>query len=296
MVIRNGRVIWQGNGVDIPTGIASITKAFASTALGLLIDDGVLTLDTPAADYNPALAEQYADVTFRHLTTQTSNVQGNMLRPGPPYFESSGSRFYYNTLGGNDALSYGLQVASGQTLEEFLTDRIGEPIGMDTARFDFQTTLRRGDGGVVAINAAHTGLQTTANNVARFGLLFLNGGEWDGERILSEDWVEQATSVQVGSEVPVHAGSDFTGFYGMGGWFRFVTDSFNSYGYGNSRLFVDPAAGFVVASLRNEGGATTHAASNAMIAALYDAQLPMVPEPSTLLLASLVGLFFCLRR
>ena len=129
---------------------------------------------------------------------------------------------------------------------------------------------------LITINTAHTGLQTTANNVARFGLLFMNGGEWDGQRILSEEWVQQATSVQVGGEVPVHAGSDFTGFYGMGGWFRFAPDSFNSYGSGNSRLYVDPAAGFVVASLRNEGGATTHAASNAMIAALYNAEMPMV--------------------
>ena len=52
----------------------------------------------------------------------------------------------------------------------------------------------------------------------------------------------------------------------------------------------------VVASLRNEGGSTTHAASNAMIAALYDAQI--VPEPTSvvLLMASLIGLAIFRRR
>ena len=143
MVVRNGRVIWQGSAVDSPAGIASITKAFASTALGLLIDDGVLTVDTHVADYNPALVEQYADVTFGHLTTQTSNIEGNILDPGPPHFEPSGSRFYYNTTGGNNALSHGLQVAVGQSLEEFLNERIAEPVGMDTARFSFSNASLR---------------------------------------------------------------------------------------------------------------------------------------------------------
>ena len=86
--------------------------------------------------------------------------------------------------------------------------------------------------------------------------------------------------MQVESEVPAHEEPDFTGFYGMGGWFRSseafwrTEDSFDSYGFGNSRLFVDPAAGLVVASLRNQGGESTHAASVEMLTSLYDALLP----------------------
>src|SRR6056297_3349837 len=45
MVVRNGRVIWQGENAHVPHEVFSITKAFASTGLGLLVDDGVLSLD-----------------------------------------------------------------------------------------------------------------------------------------------------------------------------------------------------------------------------------------------------------
>ena len=148
MVVRHGRVIWQGARSNDPTDIASITKAFASTALGLLIDDGVLSLDTRVEDYNPALSAAYSDVTFRHLTTYTSNINGNPLNPGTPYFEPSGSRFFYNTTGSNLGISHGIQVASGQSLGDFLTDRIAEPTGMDLANFDFsQTSLTTADQG-----------------------------------------------------------------------------------------------------------------------------------------------------
>ena len=72
MIIRNGRLIWKGSNVDNVHMTHSITKCFATTALGLLVDDGRVTLDTLAREYVPEMAQYYPDVSLRHLATHTS--------------------------------------------------------------------------------------------------------------------------------------------------------------------------------------------------------------------------------
>ncbi|HID24337.1 MAG TPA: class C beta-lactamase-related serine hydrolase, partial [Planctomycetaceae bacterium] len=72
VIVRNGRMIWRGPEADLRQGIWSITKAFTSTAQGLLIQDGKCSLDTKAARFNPRdLAEHYSAVTLRHFATMT---------------------------------------------------------------------------------------------------------------------------------------------------------------------------------------------------------------------------------
>ncbi len=72
VVVRYGRLIWKGPEADRRQRVWSVTKAFTSTAHGLLMEDGKCTLDTLARDYNPKdLAEHYPTVTLRHLATMT---------------------------------------------------------------------------------------------------------------------------------------------------------------------------------------------------------------------------------
>jgi CubicO group peptidase (beta-lactamase class C family) len=59
VIVRNGRMIWRGPEADKPQGVWSVTKAFTSTAHGLLIEDGKCSLDTLAKDFDPELAEFY---------------------------------------------------------------------------------------------------------------------------------------------------------------------------------------------------------------------------------------------
>ena len=77
VIVRRGRMIWSGSEADRRQPVASITKAFTSTAHGLLIADGKCTLDTLAREFNPEhLAERYPLVTLRHLATMTSGYDG----------------------------------------------------------------------------------------------------------------------------------------------------------------------------------------------------------------------------
>ena len=109
VVIRHGRLIWKGNGIDKKHGVWSATKSFTSTVLGLLIADGKCTLDTRAAEVLPDLEPVYAGVTMRHFTTMTSGYRAvgdkttGSYKHGPsstpfdpnpqPLFSPSGSQF-----------------------------------------------------------------------------------------------------------------------------------------------------------------------------------------------------------
>ena len=249
MVIRNGRVLWQGDDVDIAHPVYSITKSFASTAMGLLVDDELVSLTDKAADFNPALTDLYPDVTVEHLLTQTSGIEGNILKPSKPAFTPPGSQFAYNTKGANDALSHVVSTVSGQPLEELIQSRIAEPIGMDLTSLSFgETTIQDGDESAL-INTANTDLMISASNLARFGLLVMNGGEWNGESLISKEWVDNAIQVQV-TDVPNHpsSGGPFVDQYGYG-WWRFDPNWIDSIGINNNRLMFSPRSGFVVTSL-----------------------------------------------
>ena len=63
-IVRNGRMIWQSPEIGSPHPVRSVTKSFTSSALGLLIDDGAVSLDTKVASILPALAAEYPDVTL----------------------------------------------------------------------------------------------------------------------------------------------------------------------------------------------------------------------------------------
>jgi len=72
IIIRNGYMIYSGENVDSTHNIWSCSKTFTSTVLGLLVDEGILSLDQKAANHEPLLMELYPEVTFRHFTTMTS--------------------------------------------------------------------------------------------------------------------------------------------------------------------------------------------------------------------------------
>ena len=75
MVIRHGRVIWEGDDTRKVHGTWSLTKTFTSTVLGLLIDEGRCSLETSAADFVSSMRLNYPGVTLRHFATMTSGYR-----------------------------------------------------------------------------------------------------------------------------------------------------------------------------------------------------------------------------
>ena len=77
IVLRNGKAIYAGDKVDVIHNVYSVTKSFTSTALGLLIEENKISLDTPICEIDAQYCQRYPNVTFRHLSTMTSGYNAD---------------------------------------------------------------------------------------------------------------------------------------------------------------------------------------------------------------------------
>ena len=197
----------------------SVTKSFTATAVGLAQGEGFLSLDDPISRYFseewPADAdEKLSRVTVRHLLTHTMGLESGFLfdsdryqRPEKDWVKLSlsaplayepGTHFTYS----NSTiylLSRIVRKATGRRMEEYLEEKLMKPLGIGEHAWEHDP-----DG--ETFGAA--GLFLSAHDMAKFGLLYLNGGVYEGRRLLPEDWVREATRNQVGS----------LGSYGYGFW------------------------------------------------------------------------------
>jgi CubicO group peptidase (beta-lactamase class C family) len=277
-IVRNGYLIWKGPSIDKRHGIWSCTKSFTSTVLGLLVDDGKTALDTKVATLLSTMSATYPAVTFRHFTTMTSGYRadgdtttgGYTHGPSPtpfspsttPLFTPPGSKYAYWDSAMNQ-FANGLTRAAGEPLKALFKRRIADPIGMKATDWDWGNwgTID----GIVVNGGAGNGdrhVFITARQFARLGLLFLNRGKWNGNQLLGASWVDQATTVQVASSVPMGsvALSPITGpgVYGFNWWRNGVkadgqrkwpgapTSTYAASGHNNNDMFVVPDWNLVV--------------------------------------------------
>jgi len=236
VIIRDGYLIWKGPNCDAYHTIFSCTKVFTSTVLGLLIDDGQCEPADLATRHLPTLDDAhpgYARLTLRHLATMTGGYEGlvrgvsaeqpwgdllGYLAPQSPRYDAGTACAYHD----HDVFLLGNIVThlAGEPLATLFKRRIADPIGM--TRWDWGVAGAL-DNGLPLNNVAGTpsrtpGIQTTARELARFGHLFLNRGRWNGRRLLSASFIEQATSTQVPASLPQSSGADPAGHYGFYWW------------------------------------------------------------------------------
>ncbi len=218
VVIRNGYLIWKGSDIHSRNCVFSVTKSFASTVLGHLIDNGKCTLETLAKDHASLDLSDYPGVTLRHFATMTSGYDSEgptwernglttPLKPVAPVYEP-GTKFNYSDHAMH-LYGYVLTMIAGMDLDSYFRQHIARPIGMedtswewldhyDDCNFDFSNPDN------ADVRSAAGGLWINADALARFGHLFLNRGNWNGEQIISEEWVDQATVNQVPVSTPLH--------------------------------------------------------------------------------------------
>jgi CubicO group peptidase (beta-lactamase class C family) len=202
LVSRRGRIVgeWYWNGTDETSAqeVFSATKSYGSTLVGIAQDDGDLSIDDPASDYITAWQDTPSEsVTVRNLL---SNDSGRFWSLGSDYGElitapdrdayavgldqaaDPGTTWAYNNAA-IQTLDVVLREATGVDAADFAAERLFEPIGMD------DTEMTRDNSGNPLI---FMGLQSTCRDMARFGYLFLRDGSWDGEQIVSPEWVADA--------------------------------------------------------------------------------------------------------
>lgn len=198
VVVRNGYIIWKGAGSAKTNPVYSVSKAITSTLCGLLVDKGNVSMSTPVADIDAALSRHYATVTLHDMASFTSGydsknhaAQNGAWVPAAPLF-APGDYFHYYDPAFTE-FSVLLTLAGQRDLLEQLRDGMAEAIGMTVSDWTACTQTYRGY--TVRHAGGHGGgVVCDALSLARFGHLILNRGNWDGTRVVSEEWVGRATS------------------------------------------------------------------------------------------------------
>lgn len=231
MVVRHGRVVaegwWAPYSAERPHHLYSLTKSFTSIAVGLAIADGQLSLDDRVAEVLPEhvpadISERGRRITVRQLLTMTAGHEADTLLDAwaleptdlvkgflcMPLGDEPGPRHTYDNAT-TFILARMVERVTGRRLEEILDERLFIPMGIDHAEWDR-----------VASGAAFgfQGLHLTTEAVAAFGEMLLRGGTWNGRRLVPRDYVEQATSRQVGVAEPAGAVRSSARGYGYQLW------------------------------------------------------------------------------
>lgn len=259
VVIRNGRIIWKGNHTTDRHIIYSCTKSFTSTCLGLLWDDGKCSPDTLACQYLPQLEKDYPRMTLGHLATFTSGYDAprdDMLTPSAPMYPL-GTAMHYS--GQTDLLAAVLTRIAGEPLEDLFMRRIGNTIGLTPEHF-FWGSKRSLDG--IKLNYGASGIEATPLALARFGWLYANGGNWNGQQLISAKYISEACVVKVPADLPPHDPKGWytvlPGNYGLNWWINGVNatgarkwpsapvNTFAAQGMGNNICLVVPEWKMVV--------------------------------------------------
>jgi CubicO group peptidase (beta-lactamase class C family) len=229
MLLRHGRLLaqgwWQPYRADLPHILFSLSKSFTSTAVGLAVAEGKLSLDDKVISFFPEetpaeVSPNLAAMQVRHLLGMSTGhavdtmqaIDRNPLDSwvkavlSVPVEYAPGTYFLYNT-GASYLLSAIVQKVTGQTLLEYLQPRLFEPLGIEHATWESSPQ---------GINTGGFGLSLTTSEVARFGQLYLQKGKWQGRQILPESWVEEATASHISNGDDPH--SDWAQGYGYQFW------------------------------------------------------------------------------
>ena len=204
VVTRDGELVdqhdWQGTAPDSPREAFSVTKSITSTLFGIAQDQDLVALDDPAAAYIPEWEGTESEaVTVENLLRNDSGRHwdfgtdyGGMainaadktaFAIGLGQDAAPGEVWAYNNSA-IQTLSAVLGAATGEDPVDFARTQLFEPVGM---RHSELSTDASGNA------LTYAGLKTTCLDLARFGYLMLRDGSWEGEQVVSADYVEQAT-------------------------------------------------------------------------------------------------------
>jgi CubicO group peptidase (beta-lactamase class C family) len=237
----------------------ALSKSFTSTAVGLAIEDGKLSLDDRVlkffpADAPPDLSDNLKALTVRDLLTMSGgqDTEAKTGRDGPsvkqflahPFVHKPGTHFQYNSLG-TYTLSAIITKVTGQTTLDYLKPRLFETLGIDNPQWPSSPE---------GYTVGGTGLKLCTEDIAKFGQLYLQKGQWNGKRLVPEQWVELATSRQVPNEAESHAkiGVDWRQGYGFQFW-RCTHNAFRGDGAAGQLIVVIPDKDAVVAITADTG-------------------------------------------
>lgn len=201
MIVVGGRVLDEWGATDQRFNVHSIRKSFLSALCGIQVQDGRMQMSATMADLGiddnaPVLTEVEKQATVADLLKARSGIYHPALyetvkmkaaRPAR-HSHQPGEFWYYNNWDFN-ALGTIYEQQTGTSIFADFKARIAAPIGMEDFRVKDGSYVTGAD----SIHRAYP-FRMTARDMARFGLLFLRGGQWQGKQIIPAAWVKASTT------------------------------------------------------------------------------------------------------
>lgn len=234
LVIQHDSIIyegyWDNRTPDITTNIFSATKSIVSLLTGIALEEGKITsLDDPVCKYIPSYTKGLqSKVTIRNLLTMSGSMDWDESYAS--LFSATTHGYYGDDLykfitsldvtdepgvqytyrsGETQLLAFVLEAATGETISKYAERKLWKPIMPCN---DAYWLLDKEDGDEKAFCCFHT----TARDAARFGRLMLHKGEWNGQQVVPEQYMQEAMTPA--SYLKDQWGEDALDYYGYLIW------------------------------------------------------------------------------
>jgi CubicO group peptidase (beta-lactamase class C family) len=254
LIIRDGVIVVEDyfNGADEQTSanVFSTSKSILSALVGIALREGYIeSLDQTLGELLPSLFGSIDDpakseVTLRHLLTMTSGLEWvddfpyfeafeseNWIESvwSYPMIEEPGNIYNYNT-GLTHTMSAILTEATGMSTCEFAYQYLFDPLGITVEHWSTDPQDYYFGG---------THLFLTPRELAKFGLLYIAEGQWEGEQIVPEEWIRDSTH---------YSGLGDADYYGYWWWLGDISgyQAIRALGHGGQTIFIFPELDMIV--------------------------------------------------
>ena len=208
VVVRHGQIVgewyWQETEPDTLVKNWSVAKSYTSAVVGVAVDHGeISSVDAHASDWIPEWqGTDHEGITVSHLLAMSSGLRFDMIADNvtmplasdmtslalaSPVENPPGALWEYNNHS-VQALEPILRNATGMAADEYAKLQLFDPMGM-TVDWKLDDMSQP---------AMYMNVRTTCRDNARFGYLYLQRGCWDGERLLSEEWIDDSIRSSTG--------------------------------------------------------------------------------------------------
>ena len=218
IVIRNGYIVIEeydsGKTENDLATSWSVGKSFASALMGVALEEGLVSsLDETTGQYFPEWAgTERENITIRHLMTLRTGLKRDCQGPpneydngdGSIYFSSDqvacalnrelqgpiGEKLYYYS--NSDVMLAGeiMEITSLMKLDDYLDQKLGSIVNADYQWWEDE----------VGNSLGYCCIDATPRDFGKFGLIFARNGEWDGQQLIPESWIELSTSLALNGE------------------------------------------------------------------------------------------------
>ncbi len=266
LILKNGFLIASWGDIERVDMTFSVTKSFLSTTALLALQKGLFEAEEPVEKYvwdGTFEGEHNRKITWEHLLQQTSDWSGQLWggfdwADRPPRdgsiddwrardLNEPGSYFKYNDVRVN-VLAYSLLNVFRKPLPRVLKEEIMDPIGASTTWrwYGYENSWVTIDGlkmqSVSGGGHSGGGMFINTKDMARFGLLFMNNGNWDGKKLISEVLIEEAL-------IPSEANSNYGYMWWLNdeqNWENIPEDVFYAAGFGGNFIIIDQKNNLVI--------------------------------------------------